>query len=80
MVHLDKGLQWGIFRTLTYSEPEAYSEPRHIHNSGIFRAASIFRTLSHIYNEALTIFTAIVIFTNYNYFCKVCRVEINIWR
>ena len=72
MVHLDKGLQWGIFRTLTYSEPEAYLEPRHIHKSGIFRAASIFRTLSHIYSEAL------IIFTNYNYFCKACRVEINI--
>ena len=28
---------WYIQRTLTYSEPEAYSEPRHIHNPGIFR-------------------------------------------
>ena len=27
----------GISRTLTYSEPGAYSEPWHIHNPGIFR-------------------------------------------
>ena len=27
----------GISKTLTYSEPEAYSEPRHIHNLDIFR-------------------------------------------
>ena len=27
----------GISRTLTYSEPEAYSEPRYIQNPAIFR-------------------------------------------
>ena len=51
-----------------------YSEPRYIQNPGIFR------TLSHIYSEALIIFTAIIIFTNYNYFRKACRIEINILR
>ena len=28
---------YGISRTLTYSEPEAYSEPRYIQNAGIFK-------------------------------------------
>ena len=26
-----------IFKTVVYPEPEAYSEPGHIHNTGIFR-------------------------------------------
>ena len=30
----------GISRTLTYSEPEAYSEPWRIHNPGIFRTSA----------------------------------------
>ena len=53
----------GISRTLTYSEPEAYSE-----------------SLSHIYDEALIIFTVVNVFTNYNYFLQACRVEMNILR
>ena len=61
---------WGISITLTYSEPEAYSEPCHIQNAGILKIWGIFRTLSHIYDEALIIFSAIIIFTNYNYFRK----------
>ena len=52
-----------ISRTLTYSEPEAYSE-----------------SLSHIYDEALIIFTVVNVFTNYNYFLQACRVEMNILR
>ena len=39
-----------------------------------------FKTLLHIYDKALNIFMAIIIFTNYNYFRKACRVEINIFR
>ena len=72
-------------------EPEAYSEPRHIHNPDIFRTELYsecrhIQNLRHIqnpvkiYDEALIIFTAIIIFTNYNYFCKACQVEINIFR
>ena len=57
-----------IFSTLVYSEF------RYIQNTGIFR------TLSHIYNETLIISTAMISFTNYNYFCKAFRVEINILR
>ena len=56
---------YGISRTLTYSEPEAYSEPRYIQNAGVFKIWGIFRTLSHIYDEALIIYTAVIIFTNY---------------
>ena len=67
-------------RTLAYSEPVAYSEPWYIQNAGIFKIWDIFRTLSHIYDEMLIIFMAIIIFTNYNYFRKACRVEINILR
>ena len=58
----------GISRTLTYSEPEAYSEPRYIQNVGKFKIWGIFITLSCIYDEVFIIFTAIIIFTNYNYF------------
>ena len=36
----------GISRTQTYSEPEAYSEPWHIHNPAIFR------TLTYSKSEA----------------------------
>ena len=39
----------GIFRTLTNSEPEAYSEPWFIQNPGIFRTRGIFRSL--VYSE-----------------------------
>ena len=42
-----------IFKTLTYSEPEAYAEPWHIQNRGIFRTRGKFRTLSNIYDGAL---------------------------
>ena len=62
----------GIFTTLVYSEPV------YIQNAGIFKIWGIFRILSHIYDEALIIFTAILIFKNYNCFCKACCVAINI--
>ena len=39
----------GISRTLTYSEPEAYSEPWHIHNPGIVRN-SVYSGRWHIQN------------------------------
>ena len=64
---------------LTYSEPEAYSETQHIHNNGIFRTLYIQNPVN-IYDETLIIFTVITIFTNYDYFCKACRVEISILR
>ena len=78
-------------RTLTYSEPEAYSEPRHIHSSGTFGTLLYserwhIQNLRHIqkpvyiYDEALIIFTATIIFTNYNYFGKACYFEITILR
>ena len=38
----------GIFRTLVYSEPEAYSEPWCIQNSGTFRTRGILRTLLYL--------------------------------
>ena len=53
-----------------------YSGPLYIQNAGIFR--DMFRTLSHICDE--TFFTAIIIFTNYNYFRKTYHIEINILR
>ena len=62
----------GKFTTLVYSEP------RYIQNAGIFKIWGIFRYRPRIYYEALIDFTAIIIFTNYNYFCKACRVEVNI--
>ena len=55
-----------IFTTLVHSEP------RYIQSAGIFKIWGIFRTLQYIYDEALIIFTAIIIFTNYNYFRKAC--------
>ena len=64
----------GIFTTLVHSEPW------YIQNTGIWKIWGIFRTLSYVYNEALIIFTAIIIFTNYNYFRKTCHVEIYILR
>ena len=70
----------GISRTLIYSKPEAYSEPRSIQNAGTLKIWGMFRTLSHIYDEALIIFAAIIIFTNYNNFREARRVEINIFR
>ena len=48
----------GILTTLVHSEP------RYTQNAGIFKIWGIFRTLPHIYEEALIIFTAIIIFTN----------------
>ena len=35
----------GISRTLAYSKPETYSEPRYIENSGIFGTQGLFRHL-----------------------------------
>ena len=52
-------------KTLTHSEPEAYSECWAIQNSGIFKTVAILATLSNIYNGTLWK-TANV----YNYFCK----------
>ena len=70
----------GISRTLTYSEPEAYLELRCIQNAGILKIWGMFKTLSHIYDEALIIFAAIIISTIYNCFREACHVEINISR
>ena len=42
----------GISRTLTYSAPEAYSEPWHIQNPGLFRAP-VYSELWHIQNPRL---------------------------
>ena len=64
----------GIFINLVYSEPH------YIQNVGIFKIWGIFRTLSHIYDESLIIFTAIIIFKNFNVFRNAWRVEINILR
>ena len=55
-----------------------YSEPRYIQNAGIFKIGGIFRYLPHIYDETLINFTAVIIFTNYNYLRKICRVEIDV--
>ena len=38
--------------TLVYSEPEAYSEPCYIQNSGTFRTTDIFRILGYSEPEA----------------------------
>ena len=64
----------GIFTTLVHSEP------CYIQNAGIFKIRGIFWTLTYICDEVLIIYTAIIIFTNLNYFCKACRVELNILR
>ena len=63
-----------IFTTLVYSEPSF------IQNAGIFKIWDIFKTLSHIYFDALFLFATTIIFTKYNYFRKACHVEINILR
>ena len=63
-----------IFTTLVHSEPP------YIQNAGIFKIWGIFRILWYIYYEALIIFTTMIIFTNYDYFHKAYRVEINILR
>ena len=65
-----------VFKTLPYSEPEAYAEPWHIQNSGIFRTMGYstrdkFRTLSNIYDGVLKLLTAIDVFANYNHFCNI---------
>ena len=57
-----------------------HSEPRYIQNAGIFNIWGIFRTHLYMYDEALIIFMAIIIFTNHNYFRKACHVEIKILR
>ena len=38
-------IQTLVYRTLAYSEPEAYSEPWCIQNSGIFKTRGVLRTL-----------------------------------
>ena len=43
-------LDCGIPRTLIYSEPEAYSEPWHVHISGIFRNPIYYSERWHIQN------------------------------
>ena len=35
--YIFKSVVYPISRTLTYSDSKSYSEPRHIHTSGIFR-------------------------------------------
>ena len=62
-----------IFRTPAYSQPWSIQN-RYIQNAGILKILGIFRALSHIYSEAL------IIFTNYNHFRKAYRAETNIWR
>ena len=57
-----------------------YPESGYIQHAGIFKIWGIFKTLSHIYDEAFIVFTAIIISTNDNNFCKACSVEINILR
>ena len=69
-----------IFTTRSIFTTLVYSEPRYIQNAGILKILGIFRALSHIYSEALIIFTAIIIFTNYNNFRKAYRAETNTWK
>ena len=70
-----------IFRTRSKSRTLVYSEPRYIQNLAYSKfEAYLFRALSHIYDETLIIFMAVIIFTNCNYYRKVCRVETNILR
>ena len=50
-----KTVVYPISRTLTYSDPESYSEPQHIHNSGILEPRYIqnrwhIQNLRHIQN------------------------------
>ena len=79
-------VQLGVIITLTVVYPESWhiQNQKHIHNPGIF--TTLVRSETHyiqnvgmfkiwgifIYNEALIIFTFIIIFPNYNY----CGVEI----
>ena len=59
-IHNQKHIQNpGIFKTMVYSVP------RYIQNGGMFKIWGILRTLSHIYDEALIIFTAIIIFAKF---------------
>ena len=69
-----------IFTTRSIFTTLVYSEPRYIQNAGILKILGIFRALSHTYSEALIIFTAIIIFTNYNNFRKAYRAETNTWK
>ena len=57
-----------------------YSESCYIQSAGIFKIWGIFKYLPCIYDKALVNFTAIINFTNYNYFLKDCLVELNILR
>ena len=66
----------GIFRTRSIFRTPAYSQPWYIQNPAIFR------TLAYSKSEAYTepCHTSTMKLTNYNYFRKACRVEINILR
>ena len=68
-----------IFRSRSIFRTPAYSWPCYIPNAGIFKIWGIFGTPLYICDEALIIFTDIIIFTNYNYFRKACRAEIKTW-
>ena len=59
-------LEPGISRTLTWSEPEAYSEPWHIHNPAIFRALGYSK--SEIYSGTCQTSSMGAFCKNYNYF------------
>ena len=82
-----------IFKTVVYSEPLHIQNQKHMQNPGIFTTLVYsepgyiqrwhiqnlrhIQNPVHIYDETLINFTAIIIFANYNYFHKACRVEIN---
>ena len=77
----------GIFRTLWWyiQNPDIFRTPAYSQHWNIQNPA-IFRTLAYSKSEAYSgpchtsamkyIFTAIIIFTNYDYFRKACPVEI----
>ena len=67
-----------IFRTRSIIRTLTYSQLCYIQNPTIFRTLAYSK--SEVYSEPLIIFTAIIIFTNCNYFHKACLVEINILR
>ena len=74
-----------MFRRRSIFRTQAYSQLWYIQNPAIFRMLA-YLNLTHIqnpvniYDEALIIFKAIIIFTNYDYFRKACCVEVNILR
>ena len=64
-----------ILRTRSLFRTPVYSEPCYIQNTGAY-------SNSEAYSEpwCLIIFTARIVFANYNYFCRDCRVGINMLR